>query len=289
MKRALVFAGALGYALLGTAVAAAAPPKKACITAAETGQQLRSSGRLISARRALAACTATSCPTIVRRDCGRWIDEIDAAQPSISVKLEDASGADTPDGSVLLDGEPMLRAADGRATLLDPGVHKLVWVRETGRSVEQEVVVREGERNRVVVLRASGPGLVPLQGGESAPSPPPPPHARGPLPFVVGGLGIAAVAAGGILWGIGLHDRSNLSTSCAAAHACAQQDVDASRTKLIVGDVVVGVGVLALAGAVLLFLNEGSDAGPRAVLSQFPLLRPPSWMFAGSMFPPATR
>jgi hypothetical protein len=259
-----IVAGAFAAALVASAGAAQAAPKKQCITAAETGQQLRSAGRLLSARRALAACTASSCPTVVRRDCGRWIEEIDAAQPSVTVKLEDVSGADVPDGTILLDGEPVPRAADGRATQLDPGAHKLVWVRDAGRNVEQDVVVREGERNRVIVLRASGPELVPRAGTTDARAPedaPPPPGSRSPVPFVVGGLGVAAVAAGAIFWGIGLNERSNLGTSCAAAHACAQNDVDASRTKLIVGDVLVGVGVLAVAGAVVLYLTQDAPRG----------------------------
>jgi hypothetical protein len=274
MKRALVWGGALGVVVGWGTGAEAAAPKKQCINAAETGQQLRSSGRLIQARRALAACTASTCPTVVRRDCGRWIEEIDAAQPSVSVKLEDATGADVPDGKVLLDGEPMVRAADGRATPVDPGTHKLVWSRETGRSVEQEVVVREGERNRVIVLRVPSPGLVPRAGSETSEpsSPPSPAHARGPLPFIVGGLGLAVAGAGAVFWGIGLNDRSNLSTSCAAAHACAQSDVDASHTKLIVGDVLVGVGILAVATAVYLYVSDdgrSSTAASRPLLLRF--------------------
>jgi len=267
MKGAILLT--LGLALGAAADADAAPSKKQCIAAAEVGQQLRSSGRLIEARRALAACTTGSCPTLVRRDCGRWIEEIDAALPSVNVKLEDAGGLDTAEGRVLLDGEPMLRVADGRATPLDPGVHKLVWVRDPGRNVELEVVVREGERNRVLVLRVAPSGLVPrsaaagdpVEGPRSPTSP-----VASPLPWIVGGLGIAVGAAGGILWGIGLNDRSNLSASCAPAHACAQGDVDASRTKLIVGDVLAGVGVLAVAGAVLLLLTQKADASARAGL-----------------------
>lgn len=248
----------------GETSAAPSPAKKRCIAAAESGQQLRSTGRLIDARKALAACTASACPAIVRRDCGRWIEEIDAAQPSITVKLEESGGADSPDGRVLVDGEPMPRGADGRSTPLDPGVHKLVWAR-AGGDVEQEVVIREGERNRVIVLRVAAKGPRPTTDMTDVPAPPP--RAQSPLPYVVGGLGIALVGAGGTLWGVGLNDRSNLSATCAAAHACAQSDIDASRTKLIVGDVLIGVGVLAVAGAIFLFLNQSREATPRPALA----------------------
>jgi hypothetical protein len=272
MRRPYLVACAIGCALLGRSEwASAAPPKRNCIEAAESGQQLRSSGQLIEARKALAACTASGCPAIVRRDCGRWIEEVDAAQPSVTVKLEDSAGVDTTDGRVLVDGAPMLRGADGRATPVDPGVHKFVWVREAG-NVVQELVVREGEHNRVILLRVPSPASGTPD--TSKPLPPPPPRARSPLPYVVGGLGIALAGTGGILWGIGLHDRSNLSTSCAAAHTCAQNDVDASRTKLIVGDVLMGVGVIAIVGALFLFLSQRNDSGPSAVLSEIPPSRP---------------
>jgi hypothetical protein len=261
MKPALL--ASLACVLLATAspFSATAAPKKQqqaqCIAAAESGQQLRSSGKLLGARKAFAPCTAGACPAAIRRDCGRWIDEIDSATPSVTVQLVDETQAEVAEGRVLMDGEPLLRAADGHATPVDPGVHRFVWSRDAG-NVEQELVVREGEKNRVIVLRVPppvqiGPGRDRDMHAE--------PSSRGPLPWIVGGAGVALGAVGGVLWGIGLHDRSSLSTTCAGAHACLQSDVDASRTKLIVGDVLVGVGVLAIAGAVYLFLRQ---SGPPA-------------------------
>jgi len=122
-----VVVSALTLALLTSASSSAVgAPKKAqqqCIVAAESGQQLRSSSKLLDARKAFGICTANGCPAVIRRDCGRWIDEIDLATPTITVKLEDASGAEVAEGRVLMNGEPLLRAADGRATPIDPGAH----------------------------------------------------------------------------------------------------------------------------------------------------------------------
>ncbi|MDB4935027.1 MAG: uncharacterized protein JWP87_1999 [Labilithrix sp.] len=254
-KRSLL-ASMLACALVASPAPALAAPKKQqqrCIAAAESGQQLRSSGKLLEARKAFGPCTASACPATIRRDCGRWIDEIDSAIPSITVKLEDDTGSDVPEGRVLVDGEALLRAADGHATPIDPGVHRFVWTRDSG-DVEQELVIREGERNRVIVLRAPSPAAAPTAATDPHVEPP----SRGPVPWIASGTGVALLAAGGVFWGIGLHDRSSLSTSCAGAHACVQSDVDASRTKLIVGDVLVGVGILAVAGAVYLFLRPSS-------------------------------
>jgi hypothetical protein len=261
MTQRRLLASLLASALVAGASTASAVPKKAqqqrqCIAAAESGQQLRSSGKLLEARKAFGPCTASACASAIRRDCGRWIDEIDSATPSVTVKLEDPAGADVAEGRVLIDGEALLRAADGHATPIDPGVHHFTWEREDG-NVDQELVIREGERNRVIVLRApsSSQGAPPVPAGNDTHAEPP---SRGPLPWIVGGGGVALLAAGGIFWGIGLHDRSSLSTSCAGAHSCVQSDVDASRTKLIVGDVLIGVGVVAVAGAIYLFLRQGS-------------------------------
>ena len=240
----------------------AAPPKKQCIAAAEQGQQLRSEGHLQEARRTLAACTANSCPTIVRRDCGRWVEEIDAAQPSVTVRLEE-DGVEVPDGKVFLDGDALPRG-DGRAAPLDPGAHKFLWSRDGG-NVEQEVTVREGERNRVIVLR-TGPGSARSAKTEDVPVTPPKSNNSGsPLPWIIGGAGLALVGGGAVLWGIGLNDRSNLQSSCAAAHACVMSDVEASHVKLEVGDVLFGVGLVAVATAVvLLILQDPAAPPPRA-------------------------
>lgn len=254
-----VLVSALTLALLASASSpAVGAPKKSqhqCIAAAESGQQLRSSSKLLDARKAFGACTANACPAVIRRDCGRWIDEIDLATPTITVKLLDAAGAEVAEGRVLVDGEPLLRAADGRATPIDPGAHRFTWQRDEGSAIEEQFIVREGEHNRVLVLRVPPPPL-----GPPPPVAPREPHERTALPWVVGGAGLAVTAVGGIFWGIGLNDRSTLSSTCASAHACSLSDVEASHTKLVIGDILVGVGLVAIAGAVFLYLRESGDA-----------------------------
>jgi len=249
----------LGAAIVASASTSAAAPRKQqqqqqCIAAAESGQQLRSAGKLRDARKAFAPCTERACSPVIRRDCGRWIDEIDSAMPTFTVRLQDEHGADVNDGKVLVDGEPLAGAGDGHATAIDPGMHRFVWQRDGG-DVTEEQVMREGEHNRVVVLQVPA-----AAGPPKAETPAAPPETKSPLPWIVGTAGVVLMASGGVFWGLGLHDRSSLSSSCAGAHACVQSDVDASRTKLIVGDVLVGVGVVALAGAVYLFLRQSGAA-----------------------------
>ncbi|MDB4941983.1 MAG: hypothetical protein JWP97_1517 [Labilithrix sp.] len=262
--------GAVAIGLLvtlpGRAHAAPTPAtKKQCIAAAESAQQLRVSGHLLDARKALGQCTAAACPAVVRHDCGVWLEEIDAALPTVAVKLED-DGGDVLAGRVLVDGEVLARG-DGRALPLDPGPHRFVWAR-SGGDVEQELVLREGERNRVVVLRASGSAPRPEVG------PPPADHHAhlGPLPIVVGGAGVALGVVAGVLWGIGLNDRANMVTGCARTHGCTEDEVSASHAKLVAGDVLMGAGVVAVAAAVVLYLtrDHGSPPAPAGPVGMLP-------------------
>jgi hypothetical protein len=250
----------LGVVIAGTAHA----DTKRCIGAAEQGQQQRRDGKLLAARSSFVACTASECPAVVRRDCAKWIDELDATIPTIVVRLEDEEGHDAVDGRVLLDGETLSGATSGRAFSVDPGSHRIAWMRPGG-DLDEEIIVREGERNRVVVLRPKVAEKIP----PPPPPLPPPAKTKSSIPWLVGGAGLVVGGTGALLWGLGLNDRSNLQSTCASAHTCADSDVRASRTKLIVGDVLVGVGVVAIAAAVYLLVTSGDDAGRSGVQQQF--------------------
>ncbi len=247
---AKVAAFAALFALTCSATAGAAPGSK-CIAAAEAGQQLRSDGKLVAARKKFGICTALECPVVVRRDCARWVEELDGVTPSITVRLEDGSGNEVPEGTVLLDGERMAPVGEGRSAPLDPGSHRLVWEHD-GKKTEKEILVREGERSKVIVLKAER--TAPIE----PPRPPPPkeePTGRSPIPWIVGGVGILSTAIGFGLWGGGLGEHSDLSKTCAANHTCTDDAISSSRSKLIVGDVLVGLGVVLIAGALYFILK----------------------------------
>jgi hypothetical protein len=235
--------------LLVTAPASAATTtSKRCIDAAEHGQQARAEGKLIEASVAFEECSANECPTAVRRDCGRWVEELEAAIPTVIFKLEDAEGNDVHGGDVFVDDEPV-RADEGRARRIDPGIHRVVWLRPPGgERIEREVVLREGETHRLVVLRAAPAARTgtPEARGSAA---------RSPWPWALGSAGVVLAGTGAGLWIAGSSERRDLRDGCAPMHACAESDVDASRTKLVVGDILVGAGVIAIAAAVYFVLR----------------------------------
>lgn len=256
-----VLASALAALLVTTSTARTnAAPSSKCIAAAEAGQQLRSEGKLVSARKKFGVCTALECPVVVRRDCARWVEDLDATTPSITVRVEDGSGNEVPEATVLLDGERLPPIAEGRSTPLDPGTHKVSWDHD-GKKTEKEFVVREGEKSKVVVLRAEAPRTHGTGARDPRVSPVPPAAdtssiSPSPVPWIFGGIGIAASGIGIGMWLTGLGEHSDLGRTCAAGHTCTDDQISSSRTKLIVGDVLVGVGVVLIAGALYFILKS---------------------------------
>ncbi len=268
-----------------SAAGPAASAKKRCISSAETGQTLRAEGKLQSARASFAQCTAAECPAPVRKDCGHWVEELDAASPSFSIRLEDHAGHEVDVGEVQVDGQPRARSDRGRATPIDPGTHVFEWVRPEG-NVRSEVVLHEGEQNRIVLLKvpppprpagdgsddgdvATGDGSGANNGTSDGGGANGVRHGRpSNVPWIVsGGVALASAGVGFVLWGVGAHEHSTLENGCATTHSCSSSDVSSSRDKLIVGDVLVGVGIVAAASAVYFFVKSRSGHDHAATAS----------------------
>ena len=241
---------ALSILLFSTTASAAPPSTKRCISAAEQGQTQRRNGQLVSAKKTFIACTQSDCPPVIRKDCARWIEELETALPTIVLKPQDENGHDATGGRVTLDGDEA--ESTGRSIAVDPGNHHVEWVRDDG-TVSTDIVVREGERNRIVELR---PKKKEREKKKEEEKDPVAVTSRSSTPFVLGGFGLVVGAVGGTFWGIGLSDRANLVKTCAPTHACSTDDVNASKTKLVIGDVLFGVSVVALAAAVVLYIRD---------------------------------
>jgi hypothetical protein len=246
----------------------------ACLHDAEEAQPLRGQGRLLEARARLIACTADGCPSLVRADCARWLAEVEAALPSLVPKARDARGVDLVDVRVSVDGALAKERLDGRGVPVDPGAH-VVRIEAPGRrAVEQEVVVGEGEKNRIVAVTLLAPeDEAPTASASAPPAERPDADATSggtpAIAWVLGAAGLAGVGAGATFWGVGLSERSDLATRCASPSSCVQSDVDAAKTKLVVGDVLVGVGALALAAGVYLGLRAAGRPRTTIALDRF--------------------
>lgn len=136
---------------------AVADTRQECIAASSDAQDLRGVNKLIEARAKLLSCAREQCPAVIKRDCLEWLSGVDASMPTIVVAVRDAVGADVITARVLLDGAPFMDRIDGNARSLNPGVHKLRIEASTAAPLEQDLVIREGEKNRLVEVRLPAP------------------------------------------------------------------------------------------------------------------------------------
>jgi hypothetical protein len=264
--------GVVASVAFASSIAAAAPSKDAstkddCITAAEKAQRLRRDTRLKSAREQLLVCSQTVCPAFVRNDCIQWLSDVENAMPSVTIHAVDPAGADVLHVRVLVDGQATA-TQDGAEIRVDPGPHVFRFEHDGDDPVEQSLLIREGERRRVVPVtlgRAAASKTPTRAGAETELPPPSAPSASSTstsraLPLVLmaaGGIGLGAAA---YLWISGLRDRSSLESSCAPTHSCSSSTVDSAHGKLVAGDIVGGLGIVLGGVGAWLYLSRPPPA-----------------------------
>jgi hypothetical protein len=261
---------------------ARADDKAACVAASDQAQTLRDDGKYRAARAALAECSRDACPGIVRRDCEKWLLDLDASQPTVVFGARDPKGNDVDGTRVLVDGTLLVEHLDGKPVAVDPGEHVFRYEASGVAPVEQRVVVRVNEKNRTltaILMPQATPAVVPgattpaASSSSSSASPREGEASGGGVPAATWVfLGLTAVAGGSFAYfGIsGQNDVSNMRAPASAggcAPNCAQSQVDSARTKLNVADVSLGVGVVSLAlAAVFYFRRDREPAHPAAAM-----------------------
>jgi hypothetical protein len=229
----------------------------ACVKAAEDAQTQRSAHHLRAARQRLLACAQTSCPSVVRNDCATWLSEVDQLMPSVVVQARDTLGMERFDVRVIVDGELVANRLDGLSVMVDPGAHLFQFEAEGSPPVQQQILIREGEKGRALPITIAAPPL--------PPAPTKPDRHPPPLTYVFGGLGIAGLA-GFTYFGIkGTADAHELRDTCGKDKSCRQDQVDPVHTKLVVADVCLAVGVVSLGTALYFYLTDKPPAASHAV------------------------
>ncbi len=265
---ALAGAALAGFSVFAAPAAAfAADEVAACIKNSDTGQELRDQGKLIEARESLAVCARDVCPAQIRTACSEWLTGLGPRIPTMVIAAKDDAGHDVTDGTVMVDGKKVEGALAGKAFPLNPGPHTFRFERDGATPVDLQVVAREGEQRRLVpvTFKAATPALGTGSGVGNGNHPPPPDKPRGassgpPLvSWVLGGAGLVAVGVGAVIGITALGDRSSLKDRNCAPY-CPQGDVDAIRTKFIISDITVGVGIVAVGAAVVLWLTHKTEA-----------------------------
>jgi hypothetical protein len=241
---------------------------------------MRDEGKYRRAREAFTTCSRSVCPTIVQRDCVKWLADLEATWPSVVVNAKDDKGNDLTAVKVTVDGATLASTLDGRPVLVDPGEHTFRYETDGFPPVEDHVVIHSGEKSRVLTAQfgtpaaAGGGGTGGATGGAAG---------GGEAPKAGGGgssassawvfAGIAVVAFGTeAYFGLsGLSDRSSLENGCGKTQTCNPSDVDSVRTKFTVADIALAVGIVSAGLSAYFFLTHRSDTSQSARVDFTPL------------------
>lgn len=255
-------------AALAASPGALADDKQDCVTASESAQKLRDDHKLLKAREQFLVCSRDVCPAVIKKDCVESIADVEKRTPTIVVRAHDGKGADLVAVKVTIDGVAAADSLDGKSIKIDPGVHKFRFETEGQEPLEQSIVVGEGERDRPVIAGFGGGAT---GGGGAGPATSAPKGA--PIAAIaVGAVGVVAAAVGGVFYGLGLSERSSdLSAGCPTTDAC-NSDKDSIRTKLVVGDIAMGVGIVGIGAGIILAIVHYSGGGSKEQSARLPVL-----------------
>ncbi|MFT3770276.1 MAG: hypothetical protein QM820_33015 [Minicystis sp.] len=192
--------------------------------------------------------------------------------PALTIAL--ASTA-PPRTVVTRDGEVMSSAALGVSLPVDPGEHVLTTQVPGGPIWEQRITIGKGEKKKatldVKVASMSEPPPVPIGPLPSVePAADKGPSGRRVASYVVGGIGIAGLVAGGVLGGLTLAKRSTVDQHCGPAigskdeGACDPAGLAAGRDAKGLGlgsTIGFAAGAAGIVSAAVLLLTEPKQPG----------------------------
>jgi hypothetical protein len=264
-RRSLVSAASL-LAMVVVSSPAVADDKAICVSSSEKAQQLQKAGKLSEAREQLVHCSRSECPKLIQQDCTQWMSEVLAALPSVVPAAKDRRGRDIVDVRVSVDGKVVTEILDGKPIVIDPGVRAFHFETKGAPPVDEQVVVKPSEKNRIVTatfataddVGAAGSNGTRVGGGTGAP-PEEPSRSSFPLAAVlVGGLGVVALGVGGYFGLSGNSDARDLRDGCAPK--CPQSDVDEVQNKYTLAAVTAGIGGALVVTSVVLFILHGKGS-----------------------------
>jgi len=253
----LLTAGALATGLFAT-TAAFANDKAACLDASLQAQALRAAHKLVEAREQLRVCAMSSCPAVVAADCATWLSEVERTLPTVVLSARSSAGVDLVAVSVSVDGQPLVTKLDGQALSMNAGAHTFHFVGADGAGLDQQVVVREGEKNQAVsvVLGALPAPQAPAAGGDRSVDAAHPSSPWKTLGWVLGGAGVIGLGVGTVAGVIATSDKSS---DCANS-TCKSGTLGGIKSVALVSDVgLIAGGVLLASGAALVLLAPSGN------------------------------
>jgi hypothetical protein len=241
-----------------------------CVDAAKKAQDHLDGNHIRIAHAELLACSRPACPAPVKSFCAQKVVEVESSLPTIVVAIKDAEGHDVVDARVLVDGEPLADKLEGMALPVDPGPHVFRCEHAGSAPVEERVVIRQGEKNRLLLFTFSrntppaardqpaGSAVLPTAGVPADGRPATAGSSSWPLgAFVLGGAGVVSLGAFAVL---GITGQS-VANECSST-GCASGTFHRLQLEQGIGWGALGAGVVSLGLATWLVLTR-DGAAPR--------------------------
>ncbi len=244
--------------------------RKECAQAYVDAQKYIKNGELHHAREQLLVCVKDECLAAVRKDCMTWLDHVNASIPTVVLEAKGPDGKDTVDVRLFVDGQLVSERLDVRAIELEPGTRRFRFEMAGHDPVEQDVILRQGEKNKVVAANFT----TKLGQAETSQAPvrarlgrPP----LGVLHYVFGGVALAAFGGAGIFWYRAEAGKSKLEEAGCSPN-CSGDDVAGIKRERVIGDVLLGLGIVSAGALVYLVLAPEKADSKKAAWGE-PIVR----------------
>lgn len=238
---------------------------EACVNAHANGQREMKAGKLVRAGELFAECGATpGCPGAIRAECADFYAAAEQSTPTVLFGAKDASGADIADVKVYIDGQLVADGLNGRSNAVDPGNRRFRFVLPGGESVEREVLIRQGEKNRLLSVTAP-----PRESKRTEPAPADPEPVRSSsLPpgfWIAAGVGTAALGTAIVFAALGGGNQSEVESCAPSCGESSRGAYDAMQTQYLIADISFGLAAASAGVATWFLLTRDSEADAGAV------------------------
>ena len=274
------------YALLILGVALSLPLRasantESCTQAHAAGQREENAGHLKEALTHFQECASdAACPLPIRNECTSLYSTVEGRLPTLVFSVVDSNGNDVTDVRVTSGEAQIADGLYGRPTAIDPGRHELRFELPDGQSVTKSVVVRQGEKDRIVAIKlprseftAAASAEAPAATADTSTNiAPDSEKKRFTVPvasYVAYGGGVAALATWGTFGLLGRHKDKQLVDCSPNCPSSRHADYDTMKRDYLIADIMLGVGAAAIvAGTVTLFtMGRRSSSDDRAAKS----------------------
>jgi hypothetical protein len=219
---------------------------------------------------------------------------VEQTVPTVIFSVVDETNRDVAGVKVFSSEELLVDGLDGRAIQVDPGKHHLRFLLPTGEILNSDVLIREGEKNRLIEVKtkedtetdATTTDRTPEPVAPPPPPPPPPPAPPPPVPaappapppdrsipvsfWVASGVALAGVGVGVTYSIFGKSEKNDLSDCAPYCRENMRGTYDNLKRDYLIADIGYGVGIVSAGVAAYLLLSAeyGGERPPTTVTTQ---------------------